>query len=187
MLETFANRFGIRAGRSMPTGYSFEGINGFLQELGGQEFGDGLYRIHTSESAKIASSLVADAFPAFKERIHCFGQDWIGRQFSTDSRRGPADDPMVLMYDVDMWQVLEIPCSFTSVHDEEFVQNPDAALAYETYQDWRGAGGATPRLNECVGFKIPLFLGGEDIINNMEIQDLDVYWSINTQLRGQIL
>jgi hypothetical protein len=39
-----------------------------------------------------------------------------------------------------------------------------------------------PDRRQCVGYKIPLFLGGEDGPDNFEISDLDVYWHITAQL-----
>jgi hypothetical protein len=36
--------------------------------------------------------------------------------------------------------------------------------------------------NKCVGYKVPLFLGGEDEISNLDELDMEVYWSIIGQL-----
>jgi Domain of unknown function (DUF1851) len=36
---------------------------------------------------------------------------------------------------------------------------------------------------QCVGYQVPLFLGGKDSLENLEITDLDVYWSLSGQLR----
>ena len=37
-------------------------------------------------------------------------------------------------------------------------------------------------LEDCVGYKIPLFLGGNDEISNLEITDMEIYWGICGQL-----
>jgi hypothetical protein len=34
-----------------------------------------------------------------------------------------------------------------------------------------------------VGYRVPLFLGGSDTLENLEVTDLDVYWTICGQLR----
>jgi hypothetical protein len=34
-----------------------------------------------------------------------------------------------------------------------------------------------------VGYGVPLFLGGQDVVDNLELTDLDVYWSVCGQLR----
>jgi len=38
------------------------------------------------------------------------------------------------------------------------------------------------RLDQCVGYITPLFLGGQDEFENFEISDLEVYWAINGQI-----
>jgi hypothetical protein len=37
-------------------------------------------------------------------------------------------------------------------------------------------------LFECVGYRKPLFLGGADNLTNVEMLDLDVYWTLTAQL-----
>jgi hypothetical protein len=39
---------------------------------------------------------------------------------------------------------------------------------------------------ECIGYKVPLFLGGKDTTDNFEIADLEVYWEITCQLYHQV-
>ena len=34
----------------------------------------------------------------------------------------------------------------------------------------------------CVGYRIPLFLGGDDSLENMEVSDMEVYWDMTDQL-----
>jgi Domain of unknown function (DUF1851) len=36
---------------------------------------------------------------------------------------------------------------------------------------------------QCTGYKVPLFLGGKDPAENLEVIDLEVYWSLSGQLR----
>lgn len=35
---------------------------------------------------------------------------------------------------------------------------------------------------ECAGYRIPLFLDGEDSLENMEVSDMEVYWDMTDQL-----
>ena len=37
----------------------------------------------------------------------------------------------------------------------------------------------------CVGYKVPLFLGGADVLANLEVIDLSVYVEICGQLRNE--
>jgi hypothetical protein len=47
--------------------------------------------------------------------------------------------------------------------------------------------GSALGFNECVGYRTPLFLGGSDDVANLEISDIDVYWTIMGQLRLKAL
>jgi hypothetical protein len=38
--------------------------------------------------------------------------------------------------------------------------------------------------DQCVGYDVPLFLGGADTIENLHVEDIDVYWSLTAQLRA---
>ncbi|WP_431278627.1 T6SS immunity protein Tdi1 domain-containing protein [Leifsonia poae] len=37
--------------------------------------------------------------------------------------------------------------------------------------------------DECVGYEVPLFLGGGDEIDNLQVADMEVYWTLTGQLR----
>jgi hypothetical protein len=71
-------------------------------------------------------------------------------------------------------------------HDCELVEEPEATVAYSFYQGWLTSGGGHPEYGQCVGYKQPLFLGGEDEVTNLAIVDLDVYWTLTAQLLRQV-
>jgi hypothetical protein len=159
------------------------GIRAALGHLAGATLGGGLYRLHTATSAAAADELVAAAYPDFDGRIACFGADWLGRQFSLDPTRGNADDPEVLLYDVGAGEVLEIPTPFSQFHDIELTEYTDAALAANFFEEWLQAHPAPIEFGQCVGYDVPLFLGGVDELRNLSVTDLDVYWTLTGQLR----
>jgi hypothetical protein len=39
---------------------------------------------------------------------------------------------------------------------------------------------------ECVGYRVPLFLNGKDAVSNQELIDTEVYWETQCQLYNQI-
>ena len=45
------------------------------------------------------------------------------------------------------------------------------------------------KYGECVGLKVPLFLGGKDELDNLEEIDMEVYWTmtldINNAVKGE--
>ena len=160
-------------------------VGSWLDLAGGQGFADGLYRAHTSMSASAADALVSDAFPEFAGRLACFGYDWLGRQFATDVGRGTIGDPEVMLLEAGAGEAFEIPVPFSLFHDEELVDFTEEALARGFYEQWRRSGGRAPVPSECIGYRRPLFLGGSDVVANLEVCDLDVYWTIMGQLRRQ--
>ena len=68
-------------------------------------------------------------------------------------------------------------------HDSEIVECHEDCLASEFFQEWFLANdNYILKKNECVGYKVPLFLNGEDEIENLEISDMEVYWTVLTPL-----
>jgi hypothetical protein len=71
-------------------------------------------------------------------------------------------------------------------HEGEMIEDPDAVLASGFYEKWLKAGGSAPPFDQCIGYKKPLFLGGADDLGNLELSNLDVYWSVSSQLIRQV-
>ncbi|MBF4766630.1 DUF1851 domain-containing protein [Nocardioides agariphilus] len=166
---------------------ALDGYIAFAREFAGASFDGGVYRVHDDRTGPQALSLVTDAFPEFAERVCPFGYDWLGRQFAVDSGRVVGQEPQVLLLEPGTGEALEIPFSFAAFHDVELVDHSDAALASAFFADWsRSNTDQLPlRRDECVGYRIPLFLGGDDTLVNLEVSDIDVYWTLCGQLRGQ--
>jgi hypothetical protein len=155
-----------------------------MSKLGGTAFGQGVYRLHSIDGAAGWTRAVIQAFPSYTE-IECFGSDWLGRQFALSPKHRVQDEPGVLMFEPGTGQVLTIPATFLSFHTEELIEYTDAALARSAYEGWLENGGAKPTYQECIGYKVPLFLGGADNAENMEKTDMEVYWQLTAQLLVQ--
>lgn len=163
------------------------GVRGAVGRLAGTTLGQGLYRLHSRSSAAAADALVARAYPDFEGRIACFGMDWLGRQFSLDPTRGTPGDPEILLYDVGAGEALEISSPFSLFHDSELIDYTDAALASEFFEAWLRGNPDPIRFDRCVGYQVPLFLGGADELRNLSVTDLDVYWTLTGELRASAL
>lgn len=185
MFERFLGAFTASGSREV-IAPSQATVGAWLDAAGGLSFACGLYRVHTKASARASDALVRQAYPEYAGRLACFGYDWLGRQFATDTGRGTSDDPEVTLCEPGTGEALEIPVPFSLFHDEELVDYGEEALARSFFEEWRRSGGEAPELSECVGYKRPLFLGGEDIVANLEVSDLDVYWTLMGQLRLQV-
>jgi hypothetical protein len=153
---------------------------GLLAAWAGATFANGLYRVHTRASAESLIPALQAAFPAVVPGYTPFGFDWLGRQFLVAGdtlSSGP-----VVMLEPGTGEALEIPVSVSAFHMVEIVNEPDAALAAGYFSEWLTSNGRPIRHNEAVGYRVPLFLGGVDELANLEIVNLDVYWSIASQL-----
>jgi hypothetical protein len=162
-----------------PESYRF-----LMGEYGGATFDHGLYRLRAVPDIAKWNGIVGDAFPEYVKRISCFGYDWLGRHFVLDSSRIDGGQSLVLMLEPGTGEVLEIPTNFVMLHDDELVDYADAALAKDFYARWRkGSGARELSPDQCVGYKVPLFLGGADEVDNLEVIDAEVYWALCGQLR----
>jgi Domain of unknown function (DUF1851) len=162
------------------------GLQPFLARYSGATFNNGVYRVATPEIAHLANQFIQTAFPNFSGKVACFASDWLGRLFCLDSTRRESGEPAVLMLEPGTREALNIPANLDSFHDEELIHYADAALATVFYQRWLAQGGPIPRFDQCIGYKKPLFLGGTDTLENLELSDLDVYWTISAQLIAKV-
>ncbi|HEY7033984.1 MAG TPA: T6SS immunity protein Tdi1 domain-containing protein [Thermomicrobiales bacterium] len=172
--------------RAWPHG-EVRGFRELMTEYAGRGFNDGLYRLHSESSGNVGDSLIAEGFDWLMDRVYSFGYSWSGMQFALDnSRRDANDEPLVLLLDPSDGSVFQIDRSFEAFHDREIVDRPDEALDSKLFDAWSWANQhALPlRRNQVVGFKIPLALGGRDVIENMEVIDFEVEWSLSSQIQN---
>ncbi len=181
--SAFLAAFPIDEGRR-PTGHgpAATDLETLRATLGGLSFARGLYRIHDAKDSDYAAARIEAYYPE-PGRYLPFGCDWLGRGFTLDLARKNDDEPLVMLLEPGTGERLEIPATLRAFHNEELVEQPEAALAAGFYADWLRSGGRTPRAHECIGYRVPLFLGGADSIENLEAIDTDVYWTILAQLR----
>jgi hypothetical protein len=192
MFSNFIAKFKCeqRNGEGSASPFSFGnevlGLEQFFEDFSGCSFNQGLYRIHSSINLEKWNKIVGDAFPDFRKRIFCFGYDWLGRHFALDNERIEQGEPLILMLEPGTGEVLEIPVNFLSFHNEELVLYTNEALAEDFFISWLQIGNPSPKHNECIGYKRPLFLGGTDTVDNLEVADMEVYWSISGQLISKV-
>jgi Domain of unknown function (DUF1851) len=160
---------------------------GYLElasQFAGCSFENGLYRLHDDRTGPLGLALIEQAFPDFARRARPFGYDWLGRQFALDAGRIEDGEPLVLMMEPGTGETLEVPLPFEGFH-EHLDELREPALAAGFFAQWVSANPAQLplRSGECVGYRVPLFLGGQDTVANLEVIDFEVYWSLCGQLR----
>ena len=163
---------------------SASGYAEFVAEFAGASFAGGLYRVLDATTGPSAQARVDSAFPTLISRATPFVLDWLGRTFALDLQRVAEGGPLVLMLEPGTGEVLEVPTSFVEFHESELVDYADACLATDFFDAWSSQNPTSLPLgpDQCVGYRVPLFLGGRDDVSNLEVSDLDVYWAMCSQL-----
>jgi len=157
------------------------GFKEIMSNYAGATFDNGLFRLHTTAEIPKWSQAVEETLPTLKGRLVCFAYDWLGRQFAFDKSRTDANQMLILLLEPGSGEVFEIPVSFGTFLNLEITEYRNDALASEFFQQWLNSGGAAPSHAECIGYKVPLYLGGSDTVENLELSDMEVYWSICAQ------
>ncbi len=156
-----------------------------IKQLGGSQIDSGLFTIFKREDIDKWNLIIKDTFNDFIFDAKLFGYDWLGRCFGIDLRRKKFGN--VLMYDVGTADILEIPCNLEVFLEEEIIFNSDMCLLKTDFEEWRGYSQQVVKYGQCVGYVVPLFLSGENIKENLELSDMEVYWGIMGQVMNQIL
>lgn len=162
----------------------------FLSGPARESFGQGVLRFLLPDSRP---SLVSWNSPLgwqaswlpWKDRLVVFAYDWLGRQIGFDRQRVQSGEPLIGILEPGTGEFLETPETFLGFMERELVDFSDAAVAVKFYSQWRENGGEAPRPGKCVGYKVPLFLGGSDTVDNLAISDMEVYISTCGQLVSQ--
>lgn len=137
---------------------------------------NGAYKNIPREKAAKYQELIRDAFPDNCNVIP-FGYDWLGRIFAADGELNAK------MYDVATNEVFII-ADIENFFKTELAECADDLICADLYEEWLQSGGEKPTADHCIGYKVPLFLGGEDEFDNYELSDIDVYWTITGQLKN---
>ena len=166
-------------------GHTGDVYTDFISGLGGKSFGNGVFRSFSCENVAVWTKTVEEAYPDFKNMFRLFGFDWLGRCFAIDLREGTQGN--VLLFEIGTGDVLLIPCTMEAFLNKEILQNADACLAQNFFLKWQEYSQEPVEYGDCIGYKIPLFLGGEDNLLNLEKSDMDVYWGVISQVKRQVL
>lgn len=154
------------------------GFSTLMSSHGGSTFNNGIYRLHTLQDILKWTQIIEEEFVNYKGKAICFGYDWLGRHFALDKAKTEQDQMLILLFEPGAGEVMQIPTNFTNFHNQELTEHQNEALASEFYSEWVNDGGEKPSHSECIGYKVPLFLSGSDTIENLELSDMEVYWSI---------
>ena len=187
MFNSFLDKYGsfepkLNRSSQLPERFSTViGAKELLEKYEGQSFGNGIYRLFQSTEIENWNEIVLGIFSQFKGCIDCFAIDWLGRVFAWDYSKNK-----VLSLDPGFGEAMIIPCSFVELHNVEFVEYSDESLSSNFYEECIVKYDERAGKEKCFGYKVSPFLGGEDSVENLELVDPEVYWSISTDIYNSV-
>ena len=166
---------------------SLNDVREIIEQLGGKTFNDGLYRVFQADEIQAVANVLKDSFMEFSDRLEPFGFDWLGRIFAANKNCLVDDRPQITMIEFGAGEAMQIPCSPIEFHESELIEFADDALSRPFFDQWRSKHLDPIGHKECVAYKVPLFLGGSDTLDNLEVSDRFIYWNLCGQLREQAM
>jgi hypothetical protein len=171
-----------------PVPYSLPGTHGVHQQLtgvlgnyGGASFRGGIYRIASEEMSRELGAVLTRMWPEYGGSMACFAFDWRGRFFAVRlEAKGKLGD--VMLFEPGSGDSYEIPMDIERFHNEELVGFDEEALSAKLFREWSAAHRAGPAYSRCVGYKVPLFLGGQEDLTNLQESELEIYLELCAQL-----
>lgn len=126
-------------------------------------------------------------WPGRQGQLFVFAYDWMGRQFGFDNeRKNSQGEAEIGMLVPGTGELLEIPAVFHVFIEKTLVYESEAALAERFYASWQKKNKKQLRHHECAGYHVPLFLNGEDSVENLEVSDMQVYLSLMGRMSSQV-
>lgn len=165
------------------------GWSELIEAHGGTSFRSGLYRLHDSPTGQRADRYIAARFPNGHHHLYAFGRDWMGRQFALGNQRLAQDgEPLVQLLDLVTGDRYEIDSTFREFHNVVLLEKTDSALDVVMFEAFSKANPASIplALDQIVGYRIPLMLGGEHSVSNMEVADVEVEMELVLQAEAQL-
>ncbi|MGE0404703.1 MAG: T6SS immunity protein Tdi1 domain-containing protein [Candidatus Korobacteraceae bacterium] len=157
-------------------------LRALVRTYGGKVYNYGLYRVLDAPSIDFYTRLVRDAFLELAEGAEAFGMDWQGNIFGL--RIQPSRK--VLLFQIGSGEAFEVSDSIKHFHNSELVEHPEESLNANLWYQWFESNKRPLAWTECVGYKKPLFLGGQYQLENLEIVDPRIYWELIGQLLTQV-
>ena len=175
MFDNFINHFNC---------HDAHGLNSnedFLSYVGGKTFYNNLFTLFSDEDRTKWSLMVEKYFPMYKGTVSAFGHDWQGNVFSIDTR-----DNNVKIFDPVNRESYSTNMSLADFLNDA-INDANSAFVGLYFEDYVNHGGAREiPYGRCVGYKVPLFLGGKDEVDNLEESDMDVYWTMTLDMQNTI-
>lgn len=111
----------------------------------------------------------------------------MGRLFATDINETDENgSALVVCFDLAEPSAFTTDANFEDFHNVVAIDRMETLLNMNQYREWMETGPSPNDGQHCIGYKIPLFLGGEDMVSNMELSDRAVYLHLLAEM-GQAI
>jgi hypothetical protein len=157
-----------------------------IEHLGGKTFNDGLYRVYRGDEIKKFTDIICEQFDAAQGECFAFAADWMGRQFIIDFAEMQDDKPTIGLLEPGVPDSCSSDQPIGAFHNEELVKGTLNMLAEPFYKEWKKKTKGVIGPNQCVGYEVPLFLGGEVKVKNLEVIDMEVYLHFCVKLWNKV-
>lgn len=157
-----------------------------IEHLGGKTFDNGLYRVYRGDEIEKYTEIICEQFDAIQGQAYAFAADWMGRQFVIDFTEMQHGQPTVGLLEPGVPESCSSDLPIGDFHNVELVNGTQNALAEPFFKDWRKKTRGVVPPDKCVGYQLPLFLGGEETLDNMELVDMEVYLHFCVKLWNKV-
>lgn len=154
-----------------------------LKEIGGSSFNKGAFRIHTFGSSATWSNLLREYFSDLSFNFYCFGYDWMGCMYcySLD------EQSTVYIFDPADMDTREAETTIEDFFNIDLVKFRKQTLLLDKFESVKiNLNIKSVDIDQCLGYKESLFLGGEDKDTNFDVWDLEVYWEMQYKIYFKI-
>jgi hypothetical protein len=187
MYELFLKGNSIKSNQSSVKGEvnqpGADNLSALFAECGGVSINKGLYRVHTRASSQLWSDNIRLYFPEIRKTVFPFGYDWLGRQYGIIQ----GVEHVIVMFDPATVEYYELAADLKDFHNKDLVADRDETVSEASFIPALKKMNITEiAIDKCVGYKVPLFLGGTYDYTNYEITDIEVYWEMQCQMFQQI-
>lgn len=154
-----------------------------IRELKAGVYNHGIYQIVTSVESVELGVMIESVFPTVAGKIVPFAVDWMGRVFAIDSSLCDLHEAAtVTCFDLAEPSSFTTNANFDDFHNSVAVDMTDELLNINQLHQWTASHSLPEDGVSCIGYKIPLFMGGLDEIDNMELSIRSVYLHLLTEL-----
>lgn len=157
----------------------------FAEKYAGASFNEGIFRFYDSESGPAMQQIVEDTFFKGYPTTHIvFASDWLGKQYAIDPEDVVDGEPQITMFDVEENTGFAIPMSFWIFLEEGLLEYRDITVCFDLFEDWLESNDYSKLTSpyNCAGMTVPASLGGECDVDNLAVIDMEVYWSLTSQI-----